>query len=174
MQNEGVNDKKEKKGSTKNDKTHSPIESVEQKEKPSSPKRLETKEIISKDSIGEINIPSEVLAAIISRIVSNISGVISLAQTPKGGFGTLLGVKEIEEGVKVDLAEDKAITTYISVIVEHGSIIIDLAKKIQSVVKNEIEEKTGLFVKSVDVNVMGLQLSNKDSKAKQVIQQPTK
>ena len=174
MQNNELNDMNVKKENVKKDKAHPPIESVEKKEKPSSPKILEAKEKISKDSIGKINIPSEVLATIISRIVSNISGVAGLAQTPKGGFGTLLGVKEIEEGVKFDLAECKAITTCISVIIEHGSIIIDLAKKIQSVVKNEIEEKTGLFVKSVDVNVMGLQLSNKDSKTKQVIQQPIK
>ena len=75
------------------------------------------------------------------------------------------------EGVKVDLIEGKTISAYISVIVEHGSIIIDLAKKIQSVVKSEIEEKTGLLVKSIDVNVMGLNLSDKNYKPKQINQQ---
>ena len=168
MPNQEVDDKKGKKEIVKKDKTCPPIELVEQKEKPAAPESLGTKESISKDSLGEINIPPDVLAAIVSRIVSHIPGVSGLVQTSKGGFGTLLGVKEIEEGVKVDLSEDKTISTYISVIIEHGSIIIDLAKKIQSVVKNEIEEKTGLFVKTIDVNVMGLQMSGKNGKAKQV------
>lgn len=84
----------------------------------------------------------------------------------KSGFGTLLGVKEIEEGIKVDLMEGKSMSTCISVIVEYGSTIIDLAKRIQLVVKSEVEDKTGLFVKAVDVNVMGVQMSGKQSKTK--------
>ena len=174
MPNQEVDDNRAKKEIVKKDKSCPPIELVEQKEKSAAPKSPETKEKTGKDSLGEINIPTEVLTAIVSRIVSNISGVAGLAQTSKGGFGTLLGVKEVEEGVKVDLSEGRTISAYISVIIEHGSIIIDLAKKIQSVVKNEIEEKTGLFVKTIDVNVMGLQLSAKDSKPKQAIQQPAK
>ncbi len=125
------------------------------------------KENILKNNFGEINISPEVLATIISRIVSNISGVTGLVTHSKSGFGTLLGVKEIEEGIKVDLMEGKSISTCISVIVDYGSVIIDLAKKIQTVVKSEVENKTGLFVKSVDVNVMGVEMSGKHGRIKQ-------
>lgn len=171
MQNQESDDKKLKKEKIQKEKIKPPIATVEQKEKPTPQECIETKEKISKINLGEINIPSEVLAIIVSRIVSNISGVAGIVQPSKSGFGTLLGVKEIGEGVKVDLTEGKTISAYISVIVEHGSIIIDLAKKIQSVVKNEIEEKTGLLVKSIDVNVMGLNLSDKNYKPKQINQQ---
>ena len=124
-----------------------------------------------KDSLGDINIVPEVLATIVSRIVSNISGVAGLFAHSKSGIGTLLGVKEIEEGIRVDLTEGKSLSTFISVIVDYGSVIIDLAKKIQEVVKNEVEEKTGLLVKSVDVNIMGIQMPGKESKSKPGIQE---
>ncbi len=152
---------------------HEVEEKVEKDNKISSEK-ASTKDIVDSqkvseknkcDNMGEINISTEVLGTVVSRIVSNITGVAGLFAHSKSGFGTLLGVKEIEEGIKVDLGENKNVSFYISVIVEYGSVIIDLAKNIQAIVKKEVEEKTGLLVKSVDVNIMSIQMSDKDSKA---------
>jgi len=117
-----------------------------------------------KNNLGEIKISPEVLAVVVSRIVINIQGVAGLIAHSKGGFGTLLGVKEIEEGIKIDLIDEKNMSAYISVIVEYGTVIIDVAKKIQSVVKDEIENNAGLTVKSIDVNIMGIQMAKKNSK----------
>jgi uncharacterized alkaline shock family protein YloU len=110
---------------------------------------------------GEINIVPEVIATIISRTVINISGVAGLATQTKGGIGTLLGIKELEKGIKVDLKENKEISASISVIIEYGSIIIEVAKEIQKKVKEEIEEKTGLKVIEINVNVQGVHLEEK-------------
>lgn len=124
-----------------------------------------TKKNHNKDNLGKIIISPEVLATIVSRIVLNTKGVASLAAHSKSGFGTLLGVKEMEEGIKVDLINEKQMTAYISVIIEYGSVIIDVAKNVQSSVKKEIEKNTGLNVKSVDINVMDIRwLSKKNSK----------
>ncbi|HKK83482.1 MAG TPA: Asp23/Gls24 family envelope stress response protein, partial [Atribacterota bacterium] len=73
-------------------------------------------------------------------------------------------VKEMEEGIKVDLLDEKHMSAYISVIVEYGSVIIDVAKNIQSAVKIEIEKNAGLTVKSVDVNILGIQMAKKNAK----------
>lgn len=124
----------------------------------------EKKENIENNYLGEIKIAPEVLAMIVSRIVLSIQGVAGLVAHSKGGFGTLLGVKEVEERVKVDLVDEKHMSAIISVIVEYGSVIIDVAKKVQNVVKNEIEYKTGLFVKSIDINVIGIQTLRKNVK----------
>jgi uncharacterized alkaline shock family protein YloU len=166
MQEHEVDAKKVDKEKIKKERVQPPVEKVEKKADLSPQENLGKKEKIIKDNLGEINILPEVLATIVSRVVSNISGVAGLVTHSKSGFGTLLGVKEIEEGIKVDLMEGKSMSTCISVIVEYGSTIIDLAKKIQSVVKSEVEDKTGLFVKAVDVNVMGVQMSGKQSKTK--------
>ena len=132
---------------------------------------LAKKEKEFKDSLGDINIVPEVLATIVSRIVSNIPGVAGFFAHSKSGIGTLLGVKETEEGIRVDLTEGKSLSTYISVIVDYGSVIIDLAKKIQEIVKKEVEEKTGLLVKSIDVSIMGIKMPGKESKSKPDIQE---
>lgn len=123
-----------------------------------------TKENTVKNNLGEIKIAPEVLATVVSRIVVNIQGVAGLIAHSKGGFGTLLGVKEIEEGIKIDLIDEKNMSAYISVIVEYGTVIIDVAKKIQSIVKDELENNTGLNIKSIDVNIMGIQMAKKISK----------
>ncbi len=166
MQDNETGAKKLKKEDKKIEKVELSAEKVETKEDLLPQDSSIKKENNLKDNLGDISISSEVLATIISRIVSNISGVAGLFAHSKSGIGTLLGVKEIEEGIKVDLTEGKTLSTLISVTVDYGSIIIDLAKRIQEVVKNEVEEKTGLLVKSVDVNVMGIQMSGKDIKSK--------
>ena len=119
-------------------------------------KKTEEKKIL-----GEVTIVPEVIATIISRTVIGISGVAGLATHSKGGIGTLLGIKELEKGIKVDLKENKEISANISVIIEYGSIIIEVAKEIQKRVKEEIEEKTGLKAIEINVNVQGVHIEEK-------------
>jgi len=119
------------------------------------------KKIQEKKILGEVTIVPEVIATIISRTVIGISGVAGLATHSKGGIGTLLGIKELEKGIKVDLKENKEISANISVIIEYGSIIIEVAKEIQKRVKEEIEEKTGLKAIEINVNVQGVHIEEK-------------
>jgi uncharacterized alkaline shock family protein YloU len=132
------------------------------KEKPKT--IIPTKENAQKDYLGEIKIAPEVLATVVNRIAINTDGVAGLVAHSKGGFGTLLGVKEMEEGIKVDLINNNQMSAYISVIVEYGSIIIDVAKNLQDAVKKEIEKNAGIMVKSVEINIMGIKMTKKNSK----------
>ena len=115
----------------------------------------------AKENLGEVNIVPEVIATIISRTVISVEGVAGLATHSKGGIGTLLGTKELEKGIKVDLKENKEVSTTISVILEYGSIIIQVAKEIQKKVKEELESKTGLKVIGVNINVQGVHIEEK-------------
>jgi len=115
----------------------------------------------AKEVLGEVNIVPEVIATIISRTVIGLPGVAGLATRAKGGIGTLLGTKELEKGINVDLRENKEVSTTISVILEYGSIIIDVAKEIQKKVKGELETKTGLKVTGVNVNIQGVHIEEK-------------
>ena len=146
--------KKEKKEEIKDvptqetEKIHGEIKKEEKKEE-----KVKAKEIL-----GEVNIVPEVIATIISRTVIGIPGVAGLATRVKGGIGTLLGTKELEKGINVDLRENKEVSTTISVIIEYGSIIIDVAKEIQKKVKGELEAKTGLKVTGVNINIQGVHI----------------
>lgn len=115
----------------------------------------------AKEILGEVNIVPEVIATIISRTVIGIPGVAGLATRAKGGIGTLLGTKELEKGINVDLRENKEVSTTISVILEYGSIIIDVAKEIQKKIKGELETKTGLKVTGVNINIQGVHIEEK-------------
>jgi len=126
-------------------------------------KKEEKKEemVRAKEILGDINIVPEVIATIISRTVIEIPGVAGLATRAKGGIGTLLGTKELEKGINVDLKENKEVSTSISVILDYGSIIIDVAKEIQKKVKGELEVKTGLKVIGINVNIQGVHIEEK-------------
>jgi len=163
-----MNKDKEKKGKEKPE-----VSSVEKnekvlvEEKAKKEEKVEVKEVKkeekvpAKEILGEVNIVPEVIATIISRTVINIPGVAGLATHAKGGIGTLLGTKELEKGIKVDLKENKEVSTTISVILEYGSIIIQVAREIQKKVKEELENKTGLKVTGVDVNIQGVHVEEK-------------
>lgn len=161
---------KEKKGKEKEKSEVSSVEKTEKvpvEEKVKKEEKVEVKEVkkeekvSAKEILGEVNIVPEVIATIISRTVISIAGVAGLATHAKGGIGTLLGTKELEKGIKVDLKENKEVSTTISVILEYGSIIIQVAREIQKKVKEELENKTGLKVTSVDVNIQGVHIEEK-------------
>jgi len=143
-------EKKEKKEDVSVQKTEKIAEETKKEEK-----------VKAKEILGEVNIVPEVIATIISRTVIGIPGVAGLATRAKGGIGTLLGTKELEKGINVDLRENKEVSTTISVILEYGSIIIDVAKEIQKKVKGELETKTGLKVTGVNVNIQGVHIEEK-------------
>jgi len=161
------------KGKEKKEKQKTEVSSVEKnekvpvEEKVKKEEKVEVKEVKkeekvpAKEILGEVNIVPEVIATIISRTVIGIAGVAGLATHAKGGIGTLLGTKELEKGIKVDLKENKEVSTTISVILEYGSIIIQIAKEIQKKVKEELETKTGLKVTGVNVNIQGVHIEEK-------------
>lgn len=139
-----------------------PVETKIKKEEKVEVKEVKKEEKVPvKEILGEVNIVPEVIATIISRTVINIPGVAGLATHAKGGIGTLLGTKELEKGIKVNLKENKEVSTTISVILEYGSIIIQIAREIQKKVKEELENKTGLKVTGVNVNVQGVHIEEK-------------
>lgn len=139
-----------------------PVEARSKKEEKVEVKEVKKEvKVPAKEFLGEVNIVPEVIATIISRTVISIAGVAGLATHAKGGIGTLLGTKELEKGIKVDLKENKEVSTTISVILEYGSIIIQVAREIQKKVKEELENKTGLKVTSVNVNIQGVHIEEK-------------
>ena len=138
-----------------------PEEIKKDAEKEAEKEAKKEEKVKAKEILGEVNIVPEVIATIISRTVIGIPGVAGLATRAKGGIGTLLGTKELEKGINVDLRENKEVSTTISVILEYGSIIIDVAKEIQKKVKGELEAKTGLKVTGINVNIQGVHIEEK-------------
>ena len=88
-----------------------------------------------------------------------------------GGIAELLGKKNMSKGVKVSVS-DKDVTLNLSIIVEYGAKIPDVAWEIQEKVKSEVEAMTGLNVIAVNVSVEGVNVPKSD--AGKIAAQPVK
>ena len=103
-----------------------------------------------------IQIADDVVAIIAGKAVSEVNGVAGMAGGFAGGISEVLsGKKNLSKGIKVDVKE-KETTIDVSIIVEYGVRIPDVAFEIQNRVKKSVENMTGLKVAEVNVHVQGV------------------
>lgn len=107
--------------------------------------------------MGHINISEDVLATIASLAASEIKGVADMQGSMAGSIGEKLGVKNLSKGVKVILSENKAVIDAF-IMVEYGTVIQDVATKVQENIKTTVESMTDVVVESVDIYVQGVVL----------------
>ena len=106
---------------------------------------------------GTVSFATDVVATIAGLAVTEVEGVASMS-SPKGGFADMFSTKSTRnftKGVRVDLEGNK-VTVDVSIIVEYGSPVPDVAHSIQENVKKAIETMSGLDVYAVDVHVNGV------------------
>ena len=118
------------------------------------------------DNNGNVNISDEVISVIASIAAAEIKGVAGMAGGAIGGFAELIGKKNPSKGVKVVKEEDK-LTIDLSIIVEYGAKIPDVAWELQDKVKNEVESMTGLSVETINVSVDGVNVPANEELAKE-------
>ncbi len=112
-----------------------------------------------KNSLGSIRVADEVVRIIAGLAATEVAGVSGMSGGVVGGIAERLGRKNLSKGVKVEVGETETAVD-LSVIVDYGSRIPDVAANIQSAVKTSIEKMTGLKVVEVNVNVQGVAFAN--------------
>ena len=115
---------------------------------------------------GNVNIADEVVTVIASLAAGEVKGVAGMSGGLAGGFAELLGKKNFSKGVKLTVAEKK-VTLDLSVIVEYGAKIPEVAWELQEKVKNEVEAMTGMQVMAVNVSVDGVNVPKADAPVKE-------
>lgn len=110
---------------------------------------------------GSVNISNDVVSIVASLAASSVKGVSGMVSSVSGGIAELLGKKNMSKGVKVSVT-GKDVTLNLSIIVEYGAKIPDVAWEIQEKVKSEVEAMTGLNVVAVNVNVEGVNVPKND------------
>lgn len=118
------------------------------------------------ESIGSIKISEEVIAIVAGIAASEVEGVAGMSNSFAGGIAELLGKKSFAKGVKVELNETTT-SVDISLMVNYGCKIPDVAWEVQERVKKSIESMTGLDVVKINIYVDGL-IMPKEEKAKEV------
>jgi len=106
----------------------------------------------SEEVLGEITIAPEIIATLAAITTMKVPGVTGMAGLPQASLGTLIGKRELNKGVKVDIKE-KSVNLEISIAVDIEATIVEVARKVQQEVKQVIESKTGMEVNRIDVNV---------------------
>lgn len=106
---------------------------------------------------GTVSFATEVVATIAGLAATEVDGVASMI-SPSSGLADMFSRKSnrnLTKGVRIDL-EDNMVTADITITVEYGSPVPDVARNIQENVKKAIETMSGLDVKAVDVHVTGI------------------
>ena len=111
----------------------------------------------TKNNAGNINISEEVIAVVAGVAASEINGIAGMCTSFTGGLADLFGKKNYSKGVKVELTEEE-VKVSVSVTVEYGCNIPDVAWEVQEKIKREVENMTSMNVVSVDVYVNGISL----------------
>jgi uncharacterized alkaline shock family protein YloU len=116
---------------------------------------METSTMITdyeRTDMGTIQIAPEVIEVIAGLATVEVSGVKGMSGGFAGGIAELLGRKNLSKGVKVEVGQREAAVD-VSIIVEYGNRIPEIASEIQRNVKRSIEMMTGLAVVEVNVHI---------------------
>ncbi len=113
-------------------------------------------EVQTQEDTNTVKIANDVVATIAGIAAAEIEGVAGMSGNMVSGLSQMLGKKQLTKGVKVEIA-DSDVTIDISIVVEYGRKIPEVAGAIQEAVTNAVGDMTGLNVVAVNVHVTGVQ-----------------
>ncbi|NLC53878.1 MAG: Asp23/Gls24 family envelope stress response protein [Firmicutes bacterium] len=110
---------------------------------------------------GSIRIANEVVGVIAGLAAMEVKGVYGMSGGMVDGITELLKKKNLAKGVRVEVGEKEAAID-LSIIVEYGSKIPEVAVAVQENVKRAIESMTGLVVVEVNVHIQGVEFQQEE------------
>jgi len=110
---------------------------------------------------GSIRIANEVVGVIAGLAAMEVKGVYGMSGGMVDGITELLKKKNLSKGVRVEVGEKEAAID-LSIIVEYGSKIPEVAVGVQENVKRAIESMTGLTVVEVNVHIQGVEFRQEE------------
>jgi uncharacterized alkaline shock family protein YloU len=123
---------------------------------------IETDGEILDTSTDGLKISNDAVATYAGIAISEVQGVYGMSGGFAGITEAISGKKNFSKGIKVEVTE-KSAKIDVSIVVEYGARIPDVAFEIQSIVKKSVETMTGLKVSEVNVHVNGVHMANEDN-----------
>lgn len=115
----------------------------------------------------KIRISEEVIATIAGIAATEVTDVASLSSGFVDGIAGMLGKKSPGRGIKVEL-KDTQVSIDISVVMQYGCKIHEVARDMQTRVRTAVEDMTGLEVLNVNIGILGVSMG-KDTGKLQVV-----
>ncbi len=113
---------------------------------------------VQQEEFGTVNISEEVIATIVSTAAKDVEGVSDLSGNIGDDIAGILGRKNANKGVRVELLDD-GVKIECTVIAKYGCSVVEAAKNLQNAVRSSVESMTGLQVKDVAVNISGVSMN---------------
>jgi uncharacterized alkaline shock family protein YloU len=101
--------------------------------------------------LGRISISHDAVAHIVGRVAAEAYGVVGMA--PRNPRERLLTRDRLRQGITVGGSAEEGVTIDLSVIVEYGLNLAEVASTLRNRVQYEVERLTGLAVASVEVRI---------------------
>ena len=107
--------------------------------------------------LGRISISHDAVAHIVGRVATEAYGVVGMA--PRNPRERLLTRGRLRQGITVGGSAEEGVTIDLSVIVEYGLNLTEVASTLRNRVQYEVERLTGLAVASVEVRIQDVRRS---------------
>lgn len=122
-------------------------------------KEIDKKTVVLKDeeNVGAVQIADDVVAMIASLAATEVEGVSAMAGTITNELMSKVGMKKLTKGVKV-MVLDCSVVVDLAVTMEYGYNIPATCQKVQTKVKNAIENMTGLTCNDVNIRIAGVKV----------------
>lgn len=124
---------------------------------------------------GTVSFATDVIATIVGLATTEVEGVNSMYGTSSSSLADIFtrrgnNAKGLTRGVRVDMAEN-ALSVAVTIIVDYGFPVPEIAKSIQENVKKAVETMSGLTVTSVNVHVQGVNFEREMKAAAEIEEQ---
>ena len=105
---------------------------------------------------GNVMISEDVVTTIVAHALTEVDGVAGFSTKPGADVAELTGRKNWSKGMKVQIAEDNTLTVSVNIMIAYGQSVVDVAKAVQVQITNSLENRIGVKVNTVNVNVCGI------------------
>lgn len=121
---------------------------------------------------GTVSFATDVVATIAGLAANEVEGVAGMAgaSSSLADILTRKNTRNYTRGVKVDI-ENNMVKVDVTIVVEYGSPVPDVAHNIQENVKKAIETMSGLEVRAVDIHVTGISFEREQRAAAELEEQ---
>ncbi len=111
---------------------------------------------------GKVIIDKEVIAKVAGLAAMECYGLVGMAsQNMQDGLADMLGWENMTKGVSIDIEGD-AVRLQLNIIVEFGTNIAQVANNAMQRVSYIIQDKLGIEVEKVDINVQGVRVEDEE------------
>ncbi len=110
------------------------------------------------ENLGTVKIADDVVAMIAALAATEVEGVAAMSGNMTNELLSRVGVKSMAKGTRVEVMQKK-VKVDLAITIEYGFNIPATCQRVQTKVKNAVENMTGLEVNDVNIRIAGINVA---------------